>query len=172
MGHYLITGYAGSGKSSVAVEMQKRGLTAFDGDKVPGLSRWEDVHTGEPVVVDPKQYVDFSKVSWNWNEQTLKELLASNNPLFLCGSSSNQTDFHILFDKVFMLKLSKETQAKRLASRQDNPFGKHPKQLKEILAEYKTFLSEAVAKGATPIDAEQAIKAIVDDIVSQVSHGN
>src|SRR5436190_1855713 len=112
--NYLITGRAGSGKSAVNKELQARGYNSLDADKVPGLARWEDTPTGRPVQIDPTQYVDYSKVDWNWQEAILKGLLTADRPFFLCGSASNELEFHHLFDKVFVLTLDPKTQTLRL----------------------------------------------------------
>lgn len=168
MSVYLVTGYSGSGKSSIAREMQRRGLPAFDTDSLPELTRWEDVKTGQQVD-EPQGYVDFSKVSWNWNAPALQKLIAENKSLFLCGSASNQERFYGLFDKVFVLKLSKEAQAKRIKARPEHDFGQHPKQLQEIINKTEEFVNDLVEQGATPVNAEPTVKDVVDDIVSQTN---
>jgi dephospho-CoA kinase len=165
MSQFLITGRGGSGKSTIAQELLRRQYTCFDADDVAGLARWEDLSTGLSVNVDHNGYVDYSRVGWNWNETTLSKLLNHNSDMFLCGSASNQLQFHSRFDKVFVLILSEAVQAKRLLSRTDNGYGKHPDTLKEILHAQQTFVRQALDMGATAIDAEQSVERIVDDIL-------
>ena len=161
----LVTGRAGSGKSSINAGLHDRGFRALDTDKVPGLARWEDTKTREPVYVDPSKFVDYSRVGWNWQEEVLRTLLASERELFLCGSASNQLDFHPLFDKVFVLTLDPDTQLERLKSRPDE-YGKDSAQQAEIVTEQAVFVEDAVRLGAIAIDNTRPVKMVVDEILS------
>ncbi|MBV9710451.1 MAG: hypothetical protein JO011_06010 [Ktedonobacteraceae bacterium] len=49
MAAYLITGESGTGKSSLATELQKRRYIAYDGDATPGLAYHADHATGKPI---------------------------------------------------------------------------------------------------------------------------
>ncbi|OGL36556.1 hypothetical protein A3E49_01145 [Candidatus Saccharibacteria bacterium RIFCSPHIGHO2_12_FULL_49_19] len=162
---YLVTGRAGSGKSAINTELQNRGLRALDTDKVPGLTRWEDTKTGEPVYVDSSKFVDYSRVGWNWQGEVLRTLLTSEGELFLCGSASNQLNFHPLFDKVFALTLDPNTQLERLKSRPD-VYAKHPEQQAEIVKEQAEFVEDAVRLGAIAVDNTRPVKTVVDEILS------
>jgi dephospho-CoA kinase len=161
---YLITGRAGSGKSAVNTELQNRNLNTLDSDKVPGLARWEDLATGERIAVDPSGFVDYQKVAWNWNEKVLKGLLAARKTLFLCGSASNELDFHPMFDKVFVLTVDPQTQLHRLESRESS-YGKNPRMQEEIIGEQAEFVEQAVQLGAVAIDNTRPIRAVVDEIL-------
>ena len=48
----LITGRSGSGKSTVYRELRRRGLPAFDTDRVAGLARWVDAVSLKTVEVE------------------------------------------------------------------------------------------------------------------------
>ena len=52
MGKYLITGVAGSGKSSVIDELRNRGFAAYDTDDLPDVTRLQDKETGEWYVME------------------------------------------------------------------------------------------------------------------------
>jgi adenylate kinase family enzyme len=174
MGRYLITGRSGSGKSTIASDLQKQNYTCFDGDEIPGLARWVDLSTGQTTEVDHTGYVDYSKVGWNWSRDSLDALFAVHTDMILCGSASNQLDFHNRFDKVFVLALPEATQRQRILSRPANGYGKHPATLKQILQNQQTFVVDALKLGAIPINAEQPVDLVVADILSQVrgTHGN
>lgn len=164
MGKYLITGRGGTGKSTIALELQQRGYSAFDGDTVPELARWEDRNTGEPIVVDSAGFIDFEKVAWAWNTEVLKDLLGTSNNLFLCGSSSNQADSYHLFDAIFILVLDPTAHDFRLRTRESD-YGKHPDLRRKIIAGHQKFAKELIDAGATPIDAMQPLEKVVDSIV-------
>jgi broad-specificity NMP kinase len=161
---YLITGRAGSGKSAVNAEMQNRNLNSLDTDRIPGLARWEDLATGERTSVDPGGFVDYQKVGWNWNPSVLKGVLDARKTLFLCGSASNELEFHRLFDKVFVLTLDPEIQLQRLESR-ENSYGKDPDMQAEIIKEQAEFVDQAVQLGAIAVDNTRPLRSVVDEIL-------
>jgi broad-specificity NMP kinase len=169
MGVYLITGRGGSGKSTVAAELKRRGHPALDADEVPGLARSEDLGTGLPIEVDYSGFVDYSKVGWNWQNKALDELLERSKDLFLCGSASNQLTFHPRFDKVFVLILDPGTHRHRLQTRASR-YGKNPRMMEEILALQQSFATEALRSGAIGIDATQPVSKIVDEILGHAEH--
>ena len=166
MGRYLVTGRGGSGKSAICRELRKRGFPAYDADEVPGLCRWQDRQSGNPVTVDPTGDVDFSKVAWAWQDMVLRQLVNENMDLILCGSSSNQTDYRQLFDTVFVLMLDPKTHDHRLRTREFD-YGKHPDLRRRLVVHHQIFAEKLVESGAVPINTIQPIKNTVDDIVSQ-----
>src|SRR4051812_13441327 len=123
----LVTGQAGSGKSSVAAELRRRGFTAYDTDAMPELTGFDYAETGLPVGPGEIEHpIDFSRFSWNWRLDPLRELLASAENVFICAITSNTVELAHLFDRVFVLVPDRETLARRLRARTTNPFGKHP----------------------------------------------
>jgi broad-specificity NMP kinase len=167
VGKYLITGRGGTGKSTIALELQRRGYPAFDGDKVPQLARWEDRSTGQPLMIDPAGYIDFEKVAWAWNAGTLTHLLTTHDNLFLCGSSSNQSDYYASFDIVFILTLDPPTHDLRLSTRASD-YGKHPDLRRKIVVGHQKFAKELLAAGAIPIDVTQPLERVVDTILGSI----
>lgn len=171
MGKFLITGRSGSGKSTICALLNERGFNSFDGDKVSGLSRWESIETGEPVSVDPTGFVNYENVAWNWDHTALKELLHEHDNIFLCGSSSNQLNFHDLFDKVFVLVVNPEIQRERILNRLDNDYGKNPRLLEQILSDQAQFCELAVEAGATAVNANDSPENVIRQIV-ELSNDN
>lgn len=171
MGTYLITGRGGSGKSTIALKLQRQGYAAFDADDVPGLARSEDLRTGQPIDVDFSGYVDYSKVAWNWQAPVMRDFLADHEheDVFLCGSASNQQSFYGLFTRVFILMLDPETHKERLSHRA-SAYGKEPRMMEELVSEHQRLVQVAMAAGATGIDAGQPLPKIVEDIVGHVHH--
>lgn len=171
MGRYLVTGRGGSGKSAVCRELQRRGLPAYDADNVAGLCRWQDRKTGQQITVDPSGDIDFTKVSWTWQDTILKALINDNRDLILCGSASNQNDYHSLFEIIFVLTLDPITHEYRLRTR-DFAYGKHPDLRRRLVEHHQLFADKLVEAGAVPINTLQSIPKTVDDILAKCDFTN
>jgi dephospho-CoA kinase len=167
---YLVTGRAGSGKTEVNIELNRRGYASEDTDTIPDLARWVDLKTGEKVQVDSGSVIDDTVVDWNWEETKLRTLLESNKELFLCGSAGNQLAFHDLFDEVFVLSLDPETQKARLSQRH-SLYGKDPVMQERIVKQQQEFVVDALNLGAIAIDSDKPIVEVVDSIL-EVTHAN
>lgn len=170
MSKYLITGVAGTGKTSLINELTIRGFIAYSTDELPNVTQLEDLQTHE-FVKKTGAPIDFSKYGWNWLEKGLKELLNSSDTVFIGASVSNLHDYCKLFDKIFVLSLDEITLRERLANRlKDDNYGKHPDDLARILRvadEEKNKLIEH--DNAIVVDASQPLDAVVDEILRQVN---
>jgi broad-specificity NMP kinase len=168
MGVYLVTGRAGSGKSTICLELLKRDLPTYDGDQIPGLAGWIDLKTGLPAIVNPSEFVDYKKVGWNWSKKVLQAFINDNKSCFVCGSASNQLLMHKEFDKIFVLTLKPETQRQRLVTRANSTYAKHPDQISEILKEQQILVEKSKLLGAITIDAEPSPSKIVEEILGNI----
>lgn len=163
---YLITGEAGTGKSSLAVELQKRGYVAYDGDLTPGLTYHADRATGKPITERLEHYVE---TDWVWDRNRLQELLDSSEVVFITGATDNQQDFYPLFRKIFMLTIDTETLTRRLQNRNPGDYGMHPEELKQILRTFEGFERRTIEDdGAIPIDSTQPLAKVADDIIEHL----
>lgn len=166
---YLVTGQAGSGKSSVAVELVARGFVAYDTDSMPEVTGFDDVDTGLPATSEKIDHpIDFECVAWNWRVPELERLLASAEDVFICAITSNTVELARLFDLVFVLVPDRETLARRLRERTNNDFGKDPAEADPVLAHNDVIAAEWEARGGVPIDASRPLESVVDDIVSRM----
>lgn len=163
----LVTGRAGSGKSAIARELFRRNYTAFDTDKVSGLSQWVDSRTGQLATVpNDATFVDLERFHTEWNAAVLKRLLSEQSDVFICGSSWNDLSFEDLFDHHFVLRVSPETQIHRLQTRTDNNYGKDPRMHGRIIAMEREHVAAAEKLGAIVIDADLPIEKVVDTILA------
>lgn len=166
MGKYLITGRGGTGKSAVCEALQVLGYNAVDSDTVPGLARSENT-SGKPIDVDWSGYVDYATVAFNWQPVILRSFLRGNPDVFLCGSASNQLQFHHLFDKVYVLDITPETHRTRLQNR-TSEYGKDAAMQAYLLDEQQRFMQQALALGAAAINAEGTIEETANLILEQI----
>lgn len=60
MGKYLITGVAGSGKTSILRELARRGFTTYNSDHLPEVTRLEN--KAEQPVAWPERPVDWTNI--------------------------------------------------------------------------------------------------------------
>ncbi len=112
----LLTGMSGVGKSSLSEEIRARGFRAVDLDQ-PGWSA--SAPDGD----------------WVWCEARVEELLAAEvgGWLFVSGCAENQVKFHPQFDTTVLLSAPREVVLQRLATRTNNPYGKRPEEVAEVL---------------------------------------
>ena len=165
---YLVTGQAGSGKSSIAAELHRRGFVAYDTDAMRDVTGFDYTDSGLPVPPDSGEIghpIDFRRFAWNWRIDRLRELLDSADDVFVCAITSNIVEWRHLFDVVFVLRLDEATLAHRLRERTDNDFGKHPREAAGVLLHNNVIVDEWGSRGAIAIDAAQPISSVVDDIV-------
>lgn len=154
MTKYLITGNAGTGKSSVIEILRVRGFAAYDTDELPDLTRR----------VAPKNNTQLA-YSNEWDEEALRSLLASDHVVFIGGSVSNQQDFYPMFSKMFGLCLDQDSLDHRLATRTNNPTGNGVHDRAFLLSINKRIEDNLKIVGAEMIDASQPLDTVVDNIL-------
>jgi shikimate kinase len=166
----LITGVAGSGKSTIANRLADIGHTAYDMDRIKGLCAWVDKQTREVnkgyKISDDKDWLD--RYAWEWNVSLLTDLLKSsgNEVVFFCGSSDNQKVFYPLFSKIFLLEITPELIKRRvLENAREHDFGKKPGEFEAILKYLKPFQDEVKSAGANIISSDQPIDKILGTIL-------
>ena len=167
--NYLIEGVSGTGKTTVAEELQRRGYHVIHGDRE--LAYVGDPETGEPLDGPPAEGVAdtlrWGHEHWIWPVDTVISLVAdSSHPIsFFCGGSRNFHHFIDLFDGAFVLNVDPDTLKRRLASRPEDEFGGKPAERDVILRVHST--QEDVPRNAVGIDATAPLERVVDEILSK-----
>ncbi len=167
--NYLIEGVSGTGKTSVATELQRRGHHVIHGDRE--LAYKGDPETGEPL--DDSECdkhgpdVAFGHKHHLWNVDKVKSLVADrSHPIsFFCGGSRNFHRFIDRFDGVFVLDVDMDTLKRRLASRPEDEFGGRPAERDVVLRLHAE--KKDIPHNATSIDATAPLAAVVDEILSR-----
>jgi dephospho-CoA kinase len=136
-----------TGKSTVVRELARRGYKAIDADD--GLT--------EPLP-DGRQ---------RWREEAVAALLdAEDAPIvFLAGCEDNMVGFLPRFDRIILLSAPVETLVERLATRPNNPFGKHPGELARVLRDREEFEPQLRALADREIDTTAPIDAVVAEVL-------
>lgn len=173
MSLYLVTGACGAGKSTVAHELIRVGLSALDGDNVPGLVEWFNVSSDQPVKY-PRGIADASWLKEHkhrWNPSLIQEIArpALHKNVFLCGISSNQERLYKNFHKVFLLSTEDAVLNQRMRDRNNgNNFGKIAEEREYVLSWHARFEQRNLEAGAIPINATLPLSQVLGGILWHV----
>lgn len=164
----LITGVAGSGKSTAYRELRRRGYTAHDIENIGGLFTFVNKSTGTPAEgygYDNPEW--FERNSWMCNREKLETLVLANRigSAFYCGIAANLDDLFPLFDKVFLLRVGAGTLRRRLSGRRADDFGRAPAIQDWLLGWKGEWEDEMLQKGAVAIDADRDVVEVVGEIL-------
>jgi shikimate kinase len=143
----LLTGMSGTGKSSVIEALTARGFQAVDMDE-PGWSEYGPAG------------------DWRWCEDRVQALLSDGDGdiLFVSGCAENQVKFYPSFDHIILLSAPADVLVERLRTRTNNPYGKHPDELVEVLGYLQTVEPLLRRSAGHEIDT----RAPLDDVVGTV----
>ncbi len=155
--NYLIEGLSGTGKTSVAEELQRRGYQVIHGDRE--LAYQGDPETGEPL--DNSRHENHI-----WNVDQVEALVANHDApvTYFCGGSRNFAKFVHLFDAVFILEVDLDTLNRRLDARPDSEWG-GGKPVDRDFIERLHRTREGIPSDGILIDATAPIERVVDQIL-------
>jgi dephospho-CoA kinase len=139
----LVTGMAGTGKSSALAELAHRGHRVVDTDYGDWIERG-----AEPL----------------WREDRIDQLLDEheNGVLFVSGCVANQGKFYPRFDAVVLLSAPASVILERVAGRSTNVFGKTDSEREQILSDLAA-VQPLLRLGATAeIDTRAPLAEVVD----------
>ena len=166
--NYLIEGVSGTGKTTVAEELQRRGYDVIHGDRE--LAYVGDPETGQPMDWPSREStagsVEWLYKHWIWPVDKVRSLIADTGSAitFYSGGSRNFNCFIDLFNGVFVLDIDLDTLKRRLAGRPEDEFGGRPVERELITRLHAT--KEDVPMRAKSIDATAPLGTVVDEILS------
>lgn len=167
----MIEGGSGSGKTTVAEELERRGYHVLHGDRT--LAYYGEPETGYPMQTpqfeDEVDRIKWAYEHWIWPVEKVAALIANQvSPIsFFCGHSANFRQFTGLFDGVFVLDVDAEALRARLDKRPQDEFGGRPIERDLVMLLHET--KEDLLEGAASIDANVPVARVVDEILSRCS---
>lgn len=167
----LITGVAGTGKSTIVKALNERGIASIDLHDVPGLFFWQDKETKQKVEYSPVQSREwFDRVDRFCDIGRLKEILDQNNDTVMAGTASgNQAEYFLLFDKVILLQCNPQTLIHRMETRTNKSgYGKTRAEQEDNIEWQKEFEPTLLSQGAISVNTEGNIDDVVDRIIEIV----
>jgi broad-specificity NMP kinase len=154
----LVTGVAGSGKSSISKELNKLGYRAYDIEGLDGMFKMVRKDTKEDF--EDYDNADLEKVKnadWICDKNKLNGLLQKQNDgiVFYCGVASNSDEIVSLFDQIILLKASPEMIRKRLSNREGTDDMGNTAENREWVLSWKDWWeNQLIEKGAIVVDAD------------------
>lgn len=160
---FLITGHSGTGKSTLAAELSRRGFLTIDADLDQTLMQWRCLKTKKAISI-PERPFDFSKHQTFWNEEIMERWLRSPKPRFICGISGNIETYLPRFENIFVLEASEATARGRILSRADNLFGKDAIEWQAIVSARKKW-NPWYTHRHTVLNAESPVEDLAGQII-------
>ncbi len=171
--NYLIEGVSGTGKTTVAEELRRRGYHVIDGDVELAYRGYPE--TGEPLdELNLKRAIDnpeFGQKHWIWDIGNIKTIVADHSkPIsFFCGGSRNFPKFIDLLDGVFVLEVNDINEILRRiderVARDPTDWGGKPEEKELIVRVHAT--REDTPNSGVIIDATAPLQRVVDEILSK-----
>ena len=165
----LVEGVSGTGKTSVAEELERRGFHVVHGDRT--LAYVGDPETGAPVA-RPADLTGVDLMRWSqahhlWDvEQVESHIADRTRPVtFFCGGSRNFASYIERFDAVFVLDVDATTLDDRLRRRPSDEFGGGPGEREFVLSLHAT--RQDVPHTGITVDAGAPVAEVVDAILAR-----
>jgi thymidylate kinase len=169
-GLIYVAGISGAGKSTVCVELRRRGYDAHDSD-LENNAVWVDRNTGEAIgrIEGASRTPGFlERYEWRFDPERVAALArrAEDHPVFLCGATANEAEVWPLFRCTIYLAIDDETLRHRLATRTSNDFGRSEHEREMVLSWHHVADDDYRRFGAVVIDGTRALTEVVDEVLS------
>lgn len=172
MHRILITGMAGSGKSTICKELKRLGYDSFAIEDIEGM--FNIYHKGTRNFfegysnLNPK---DIENAEWLCDTKKLKELVDSQKTEigFYCGVSSDINELLPFFDKVFVLKANPEILNERLKNREGtDDIGNNQEGRDIVLNRKEVWEKQMEEKKAIFVDGNKSPEEVVKEILNKL----
>lgn len=168
----FLTGIAGTGKTTILSELQKRGYVVIDLDAT-GMCRWRNKETQEITEYGPtgRNYEWLTYHGWYCDILTLQKLLScirKDKDVFVAGITENIEEVVQEFDKVFIFEASDEVVKERLRKRTNNHFAQKEDEQEFIFKHSRELLKKVT--NVIEIDASRTPTEITEDILNNIKN--
>jgi shikimate kinase len=141
MARVLVTGMSGVGKTTVLVELARRGHLTVDTD-----------------------YDGWTLPDGMWDETRMAALLATETEVIVSGTVENQGRFYDRFEHVVLLSAPLAVLLDRVTARSDNPYGKTAEDRTKI-AQHLADVEPLLRRGTTvELDGRRSVAELADAI--------
>ena len=167
--HYLITGVAGSGKSTLEKLFKQKGHVTIDIDD--GFARWRHAETDEPLDYTPDKDGWHEVAEWVVDTDALRRFFAAHpdSDVLVFGSFARVRDTIKHFDALFLLEYPDiETVRQRIAGRKGG-YGEHPDELARIVSYVEPYQERMKQAGAQVLDCTLPLDQITKQIEQRIS---
>ena len=167
-----VTGIETAGKTTVCNELKKRGFEAYDSDE--GVAHYYNKVTGERSewLESPEERTEtwHQQNDYSMDRSHVERLAeqAKNKPIFLCGTTQNDSAVLDLFNKVIYLYLDEATLKTRMTARKSGEFAFSPNEQAAILSWHKPSEDAYRKRGAVMLDATEPVSDVVKQILATV----
>lgn len=161
--NYLIEGGSGTGKTSVAGELARRGFHVVHGDR-------ELAYRGDPETGEATDSGTHEHHIWDVERVWALTAVQDEPATFFCGGSRNFATFIDLFDEVFVLDIDLDTLHRRLDRRPQGEWGSEQSERDLIVRLDGT--GEDIPRSGVVIDATRPLADVVDEILSHAGAGD
>lgn len=167
----LITGIAGSGKSTVCNNLIELGHEAYGIEDIEGMFAMYRKGTRELFTdFDNSDPEKIERAEWRCNVDKLSSLIAKqkNHIAFYCGVASNMDEILPLFDPTLLLKVDSSTLHQRLSNREGtDDMGNTEASRQSVLGWKDWWENEIIRKGVIVVDAQQDPSIVAKNILER-----
>lgn len=167
-GRYLVTGVAGSGKSTLEKLFRAKGYITADIDD--GFTQWRHAETDEVLAYTPDEDGWHEVAEWVVDTDKLQAFFDTHaeDTVLIFGSFARMNTVVGMFTKLFLLEYPNEQVAHRRIATRDGGYGKHPGELQRILSYVQPYQDKMKQAGAQPIDCTLPLDEVADIIERSV----
>jgi broad-specificity NMP kinase len=165
----LITGVAGTGKSTLSNLLNTEGIISIDVSAVPNLCYWREKTTHNKIEFGKERNEKWFELNERICDPAYLSTIINNySNIVLCGSFSNIFELLYLFDKVILLQCNYDELIVRLR-RRNSDFGKTIIEQNIIKKWQKVFDPQMLSFGAIHLNTNAPIKIVLENIIHQIN---
>lgn len=167
-GRYLVTGVAGSGKTTLEKLFREKGYVTIDVDD--GLAQWRHAETNELLPYTPEIESWHSVAEWVVDIDKLQEHFDAhaNETVLVFGAFARMKTMVPRFNKIFLLEYKDEETARQRIAGRDGGYGKNDHELQRVLSYIQPYQEKMKAAGAVPLDCSLPLDQIVARIEKEI----